>query len=96
MTGMKIEISQEPFTVMTTDHSGHTPEEVAELCVNKIIAIGDESHPAIQAQARAFRDKVQALITHYIKVGIDQDRATICAELRKSGQHEIADQLRRL
>lgn len=96
MMNIKAEMPKEPFTVITTEHRGHTPEEVAEQCTNKIVSIGDESHPAIQAQARAFKDRVQAIITHYIKVGIEQYRATICAELTKAGQHEIADQLRRM
>ena len=96
MMSIKAEMQKEPFAVMTTENRGHTPEEVAELCVNKIVSVGDESHPAIQAQARAFKDRVQAVVAHYIKVGIEQDRATICAELTKAGQHEIADQLRRM
>jgi hypothetical protein len=29
-------------------------------------------------------------------MGIKQDRATLCADLRKAGQHELADQLRRI
>jgi len=72
------------------------PEEVAELCVNRLISIGDNSHPALQAQARAFRDRMLAVVTQYIKMGIEQDRATISTELTKAGYQQIADQLRRL
>ena len=73
-----------------------TPEEVAEFCVNRLISIGDDAHPVIQAQARAYRDHMLAVVTHYIKMGIEQNRATMSAELRKAGQHELADQLRRI
>jgi len=93
---MKLDIPNEPFVVHTTSDRGQTPEEVAEFCVNRLISIGDDSHPVLQAQARAFRDQMLAVVTHYIKVGIKQNRATMCAELRKSGQQELADQLRRL
>jgi len=89
-------IQEAPFQVKTTDNRGHTPEEVAELCVNKLISIGDETHPAIQAQARAFREQILALVTHYIKMGVEQDRATICSELANSGHEDLANIIRRL
>jgi len=96
MFEIKVEAPLDTFDVMTTDNRGHTPEEVAELCVNKLIYIGDNSHPALQAQARAFRDRMLAVVTQYVKMGIEQDRATIGAELTKAGYQQIADQLRRL
>jgi len=96
MFEIKIDAPLDSFEVHTTDNRGHTPEEVAELCVNKLISIGDNSHPALQAQARAFRDRMLAVVTQYIKMGIKQDRATISTELSKAGYQEIANQLRRL
>ena len=96
MFDIKLDVPKEPFVVHTTDNRGHTPEEVAEFCVNRLISIGDDAHPVIQAQARAYRDHMLAVVTHYIKMGIEQNRATISAELRKAGQHELADQLRRI
>lgn len=96
MFEVKIEAPLDSFEVHTTDNRGHTPEEVAELCVNRLISIGDNSHPALQAQARAFRDRMLAVVTQYVKMGIEQDRATISAELSKAGYQEIANQLRRL
>tara|TARA_E500000318_G_scaffold98651_1_gene100108 strand:+ start:2873 stop:3163 length:291 start_codon:yes stop_codon:yes gene_type:complete len=96
MFDIKVEAPLDTFEVRTTDNRGHTPEEVAELCVNRLISIGDNSHPALQAQARAFRDRMLAVVTQYVKMGIEQDRATISAELSKAGYQEIANQLRRL
>lgn len=96
MFEIKVEAPLNTFEVHTTENRGHTPEEVAELCVNRLISIGDNSHPALQAQARAFRDRMLAVVTQYIKMGIEQDRATIGAELTKAGYQQIADQLRRL
>ena len=34
--------------VQTTHNRGHTPEEVAQRCVDRIIAIGDKTHPLIR------------------------------------------------
>lgn len=96
MFDIKIGTSEEMPFVKTTSNRGHTPEEVAELCMDRLIKVGDNAHPLLQAQARAFREQMLAVVTQYIKMGIQQDRATLCAELRKSGQHELADQLRRL
>ena len=96
MFEVKMEIPDTAFFVKTTDNRGHSPEEIAEFCVDRLISVGDQSHPVLQAQARAFRDQMLAVVARYIKMGIQQDRATMCAELRKSGQHELADQLRRL
>jgi len=96
MFEIKVDAPLNAFEVRTTENRGHTPEEVAELCVNRLISIGDNSHPALQAQARAFRDRMLAVVTQYIKMGIEQDRATISTELTKAGYQQIADQLRRL
>jgi len=96
MFEIKVEAPLDAFEVHTTENRGHSPEEVAELCVNRLISIGDNSHPALQAQARAFRDRMLAVVTQYIKMGIEQDRATISAELSKAGHADVVDILRRL
>ena len=41
--------------IQTTDNRGQTPEEVAQRCVNKIIGISNNAHPAIKDQAHAYR-----------------------------------------
>jgi hypothetical protein len=96
MFEIKVSAPLDAFDVKTTENRGHTPEEVAELCVNRLISIGDNSHPALQAQARAFRDRMLAVVTQYIKMGIEQDRATISTELSKAGHSDMAEILRRL
>ena len=97
MFGMKLNVAETltPF-VKTTYWRGHTPEEVAEMCVERLIKVWDNAHPLLQAQARAFREQMLAVVTQYIRMGIKQDRATLCADLRKAGQPELADQLRRI
>ena len=41
--------------IQTTDNRGQTPEEVAERCVNKIIGVSENAHPAIREQAQSIR-----------------------------------------
>lgn len=82
--------------VMTSSNGGHSPDQVAELCVDKIISVSDQSHPAIQQQAHAFRDQLLKIVAHYIRMGAQQDRATVCAKLREAGFDDLANQIRRL
>jgi hypothetical protein len=76
--------------VRTTSHRGFTPEEVANRCVEKIISIGDQSHPAIRDQAHAFKEYIHAVVTFYIKDAIRNDRHTIAIRLRDAGHPELA------
>lgn len=92
------ELKMQPGTVgvVTSNNGGHSPDQVAELCVDKIISISDQTHPAIQQQARAFREQLLSIVAYYIKMGAQQDRATVCAKLREAGFTDLADQIRRL
>lgn len=76
--------------VRTTENRGFTPEEVASRCVEKIISVGDQSHPAIRDQARAFKEHIQAVVTFYIEDAIRNDRHTIAIRLRDAGHPELA------
>ena len=67
--------------VNTTQNRGFTPEEVAQHCVDKIISVGNDSHPAIREQAIAFKENIQSIVTFYIKEAIRNDRATLTAQL---------------
>ena len=49
----------------STHNRGHTPDEVAQRCVDRIISIGDETHPLIRDQARAFKEQMTKLVAHY-------------------------------
>jgi hypothetical protein len=67
--------------VNTTQNRGFTPEEVAQRCADKIISVGNDSHPAIREQAIAFKENIQEIVTFYIKEAIRNDRATLAAQL---------------
>jgi len=67
--------------VNTTQNRGFTPEEVAQHCVDKIISVGNDSHPVIREQAIAFKESIQSIVTFYIKEAIRNDRATLAAQL---------------
>ena len=82
--------------VHTTQDRGHTPEEVAQRCVDRIISIGDETHPLIRDQARAFKEQMVKVVAHYMKEAIKSDRTTVYNELKNAGQPQLAELIRRL
>ena len=82
--------------VHTTHDRGHTPEEVAQRCVDKIITIREETHPLIRDQARAFKEQMVKVVAHYMKEAIKSDRTTVYNELKNAGQPQLAELIRRL
>lgn len=79
--------------VATTHGRGWSAEELAQRAADKIVHVGDQSHPTIQAQARAFKESVRAVVEFYIKEAVEQDRLTIAQRLRESGHPELVDLL---
>jgi hypothetical protein len=75
--------------VHTTQKRGWTPEELAARAADKIIYVGDQSHPAVQAQARAFKESVKQVVAFYLKEAVEQDRATIALRLREAGHPDL-------
>jgi hypothetical protein len=84
-----------PF-VVTSSNSGHSPEQIAELCVNRIIQVSDSAPPELAQQARAFRQQLLAVVLHYVKMAATEDRTTVCIKLEQVGLSDLAQQVRRL
>lgn len=79
--------------VFTTDNRGFTSEEIAERALDKIIYVGDRSHPVILEQARAFKDQLRSVLIHYFEEAQQSERVTITAKLRAAGHPHIADMI---
>ena len=75
--------------VETTQHRGWSVDELAARAADKIIYVGDQSHPAVQAQARAFKESVKHVVAFYLKEAVEQDRMTIANRLRDSGYPDL-------
>ena len=82
--------------IQTTDNSGQTPEEVAERCVNKIIGVSNNAHPAIREQAIAFRKEMEKVVAIYMRQAIKSDRTTVYNAIKDSGNHKLAEYIRRM
>jgi len=75
--------------VKTVDNRGLTPEEIADTAVDKIVYVGDQSHPVIREQAIAFKENVRQVLVFYIKEAVKNDRATIASRLKNAGHPEL-------
>ena len=82
--------------VLTSDNGGHSNEQLTELALDKLISVSDKAHPAIQAQARAFKDRIANVMYHYITLARREERATIVQVLTSNGHKDLAEIIRRL
>jgi len=75
--------------VKTTENRGHTPEELVEHALDKIIYVGSQSHPVIRDQAEAFRNQIRAVMLFYMKQAVASHNTTIANRLRQAGHEEL-------
>jgi len=85
-----------PFAVkvMTSSGGGHNPEQVAELCVDRLISIADTAPPELAMQAKAFRQQMLAVVLHYVRMAAAEDRTTVAMKLEQAGMPDLAHQIR--
>lgn len=76
-------------TVHATSGRGFTPEELAEMALDKIVYVGSKSHPVIREQAEAFKNNLRVVLLQYLKQAVRSDRTTIANRLREAGYPEL-------
>jgi glycerol uptake facilitator-like aquaporin len=84
-----------PF-VATSANGGLRPEQVAELCVNRLIQVADTAPPELAAQARAFREQMLAAVLYYVRMAVTEDRVTVATKLEQAGMADLAQQIKGL
>lgn len=94
MTPDKFESMVGNVVVHTTDYRGHTPEEIAGLALDKMIYIGENAHPLIAEQAKAYKEGLRSILVHYLRMAQTSERTTICGHLIKGGHADLADIIR--
>lgn len=75
--------------VGTISGRGFTPEEIAEQALDKIISIGNNSHPVIQAQAEAFRTEIRGVLVSYLRQAVASHNTTLTNRFRDAGHPEL-------
>jgi hypothetical protein len=85
-----------PVTVLTTENRGHTPEEVAQRCLDRLLYVSKDAPEVIRQQAEAYRAHMYYTLVQYMHEAVKSDRTTLCAELTKQGHADVAELIRRL
>ena len=80
--------------VQTTSGRGHTPEEIADRAVDRIIYIGTNAHPALQEQAVAYKGAIRDVLVLYMKEAIMSHNTTLAKRLKDAGHPELVSLLR--
>jgi len=93
---LEMDFGFDAIKVHTASNGGHSPDAVAELCVDKLMSVSKSAPPEIRQQAEAYKSQMLKVIAHYIKVAVREDRATMCAKIQEAGFPDLAAQLRRL
>jgi len=97
MFKLDLNVSDDPIVnVQTTNNRGFSPDEVAERCVEKLISVSDDAHPAIRDQAKAFQKHMEKVVAFYMREAIRSDRTTVYNALIDAGHPKLADAIRRL
>jgi hypothetical protein len=83
-------------SVFTSTDRGHSPEEMAEMALNKIMLVSEDAPPVIREQALAYKDKLKEILIFYMNRMAQSERTTIWALMKKQGHDDIAEIIRRL
>jgi len=82
--------------VFTSENQGHSPEQLAEMALLKIMVVAEDAPPVIKEQAFAYQDALRKILVHYMKQMAASERTTIWALMRNQGFEEMAEVIRRL
>lgn len=77
------------FEVTTTSGRGHTPEELAERALDKIMYVSKDANPLIRDQAEAFRGHIRQVLIKYLNQAVQSDRTTLANKLRDAGHSDL-------
>jgi len=93
---MPFEMSVGSVGVKTTNNRGFTPEEVAELCVDRLMIVSNDAPPVIRDQALDHKERMKAVIAAYMKQAIQSDRTTVYNAISDAGHKKLAEYIRKM
>lgn len=82
--------------VFTTANRGFTPEEIADRTLEKIIYVGEKSHPLIVEQAKAFKESIREVLVNSLQEAQSAAKTDICAKLSQNGYQDLSQIIRGL
>jgi len=66
------------------------------MATNRIVSISEDAPAPVRAQAHAFKNACKQAIKYYMQEAINNHMCTICNQLEKQGQEDLANIIRRL
>ena len=82
--------------ISVTSGRPHTPEEIAEIALKKIIYVGKDLPPEIQSQAESYRKNLYHILLSYIKMGERAERSLVLQALDRADMKDAAAFVRSL
>lgn len=82
--------------VVTTNGRGHSVDEVAAMCVKKLVHVSDTAPPVIRDQANAYSREVEKVVCEFMKQAVRSHMTTVYNAIKDAGQPELAEAIRRL
>lgn len=76
--------------VMATQGRGFTPEELADMALDKIIYVSGNAPPVIAEQASAYRERIRGVLVHYMNEAVRAHNVTLVGKFKKAGYPEFA------
>ena len=96
MFSVEVSANVGPVGVATTSNKGHSVEDIAEMCLSKIMQVSDSAPPEIQQQARAYCDTLRNVLVYYMKQAVASDRTTLYNLLKQQVHDDLAELIRRI
>jgi len=79
----------------TTSGRGLNVDELSEMALRKLIHVADTAAPALQEQARIFREQIKVVLMRYMHQAIKSDRTTLYNQL-KPAHPDVAEIILRI
>lgn len=77
------------FDVVTSNGQGHSPEQIAEMALAKIIYVAQDANPLIREQAEAYKNHIRHVLVQYMKKAIKSNHTTLANKLHEAGHSEL-------
>lgn len=96
MFGSESGVEVNSVKILTTNGRGLTPEEVATLCVDRIISVSDTAPEPMRQQALAYKENIRQVLIHYMAMAAAGERTTLINKLAESGYEQAANILKEI
>lgn len=75
--------------VKATQGRGFTPEEIADMALDRIIYVGGNAPPVIADQAAAYRENIRKVLVHYMNEAVRAHNVTLVSKFKQAGYPEL-------